>query len=182
MSRRELGELRSVSDKERLHKQRLRLFLDHHGEGSGEFLRSGDEQRLQAHAHGVGGSLRLIEEGARVGIVAGAEKGDPGETRQKFPAQLQPLARQIGRVGRDSGEVPPPGRERLATSPVAYGFETDMPIGMVAVAFLAAWAAGVAEATIMSTSRRTRSAASAAARSLRCSAEWYSTWMLTPST
>jgi hypothetical protein len=121
------------------------LFLDHSGEGGVEFPRSRHEQRLPAHADRVGGRLCLVEEGARVGIVGGAEKGDPGKTRAKFPEQLQSLARQIGAVA----ETPvrfPPGRARLATSPVANGSATDMTIGMVAVAFLAAWAAGVATA------------------------------------
>ena len=61
--------------------------------------------------------------------------------------------------------------------PVAKGSDTEMTIGIDVVACLAAWAAGVATATMMSTSRRTRSAARVAARSLRCSAEWYSTYM-----
>ena len=51
------------------------MFLDHSCEGGVEFLRSRHEQRLQAHADRVGGCLRPLQEGARVGIVGGAEKG-----------------------------------------------------------------------------------------------------------
>jgi hypothetical protein len=56
----------------------------------------------------------------------------------------------------------PPGRARLATSPLPTGSATNvMTMGMMVVASLAAWAAGVDEVTMTSTLSRTRSAAKA---------------------
>ena len=60
----------------------------------------------------------------------------------------------------------PPGRARLATKPAPTGSPAFViTIGMVVVAFLAANTAGAPEATIRSTLRRTRSAASSGRRS-----------------
>jgi len=60
----------------------------------------------------------------------------------------------------------PPGRARLVTSPVATGSITPaMTIGMVAVACFAAWIAGGAYVTMMSTFRRTSSVARPGRRS-----------------
>src|SRR5689334_2554703 len=62
----------------------------------------------------------------------------------------------------------PPGRARLATKPVATGAPAGaMTMGIVPVASLAAWTAGVKIATITSTFDRTSSTARAFARSLR---------------
>jgi len=69
----------------------------------------------------------------------------------------------------------PPGRPRLATSPNPTGSRTvPMTMGIVAVAFLAARAAGVAGAHITSIWSRTSSAARAGSRPYRPSAERYS--------
>ena len=69
----------------------------------------------------------------------------------------------------------PPGRARLATKPAPTGSPAlVITIGMVVVALLAANAAGVPEATIRSTLRRTKSAASSGRRSGFCSANRYS--------
>jgi len=54
----------------------------------------------------------------------------------------------------------PPGRARLATTPVAIGsMAATNTIGIVRVAFLAAGTGGVPDATITSTLRPTSSAA-----------------------
>ena len=56
----------------------------------------------------------------------------------------------------------PPGRARLATRPLPTGSAANVTtMGMVVVARLAAWAAGVDEVTITSTLSRTSSAAKA---------------------
>ena len=76
----------------------------------------------------------------------------------------------------------PPGRARLATKPAPTGSpEFAITMGMVVVAFFAANAGGVAETTIRSTLRRTRSAASSGRRSGFCSANRYSMVMFFPS-
>ena len=60
----------------------------------------------------------------------------------------------------------PPGRARLATSPVPTGSPSGiMTIGTVRVAFFAAWAAGVVVTTMMSAFSRKQSAASEGNRS-----------------
>ena len=77
----------------------------------------------------------------------------------------------------------PPGRLRLATSPVSTGsLGKIMTIGMLLVAFFAASAADPAGATITSTLRRTRSAASSGNRSTFPSAHRYSMTRFCPST
>ncbi len=75
----------------------------------------------------------------------------------------------------------PPGRARLATSPVLTGSTLVMTIGMVVVAFMAATVDGlVPVATMMSTPSRTRSAARAGNRSIWPSAKRYSMATLSP--
>ena len=76
----------------------------------------------------------------------------------------------------------PPGRARLATKPAPTGSPAFViTMGMVVVAFFAANAGGVAETTIRSTLRRTRSAASSGRRSFFCSANRYSMVKFFPS-
>src|SRR5262245_34062066 len=75
----------------------------------------------------------------------------------------------------------PPGRARLATKPSPTGSATlVITMGMVLVAF-AADGVGPPEATIKSTFRRTRSAASSGSRSSFCSANRYSMVIFFPS-
>ena len=77
----------------------------------------------------------------------------------------------------------PPGRARLATSPLPTGSPTlTMTIGIVPVACLAATTFCAAGATMTSTLRRTRSAASAGSLSYRPSDERCSIRMFRPST
>jgi hypothetical protein len=78
----------------------------------------------------------------------------------------------------------PPGRARLATSPVSTGSAAmpPMTIGIVLVACLAAKLAGVPEARMSCTFMATSSAASAGSRSLRSSEKRYSITMFWPST
>lgn len=77
----------------------------------------------------------------------------------------------------------PPGRARLATSPVTTGSELLIDtMGIVVVAFLAAWLAGVRVATMMSTGSRTKSPASSGSRSNLPSAHRYSMTRFWPST
>lgn len=77
----------------------------------------------------------------------------------------------------------PPGRARLATSPVSIGAAlTAMTIGIVLVASFAAWAAEVASVTSRSTLSRTSSAASATNHSGFPAAKRYSRMMFFPST
>jgi hypothetical protein len=65
----------------------------------------------------------------------------------------------------------PPGRARPATSPFSIGLSKPIPtIGSVPVAFLAANAAGVGDATMASTFRRTSSSARRGSASYRPSA------------
>ena len=78
----------------------------------------------------------------------------------------------------------PPGRARLATSPVSTGL-AEMPpmtMGIVLVACLAAKLAGVPDATMSSTFKVTSSAASSGSRSLRSFEKRYSMTMFWPST
>ena len=77
----------------------------------------------------------------------------------------------------------PPGLARLATSPVATGSPVPvMTMGIVPVSCLAAPTATVLDVTMMSTLRRTRSAARSRRRSSRPSAYRYSMTMFFPST
>jgi len=78
----------------------------------------------------------------------------------------------------------PPGRARLAMSPVATGSAAmpPMTIGIVLVASLAAKLAGVPEARMRRTFMATSSAASVGSRSLRSSEKRYSMTMFWPST
>jgi hypothetical protein len=77
----------------------------------------------------------------------------------------------------------PPGRARLATSPLPIGSATNpMTMGIVVVACWAARAAGVVEAKITSTLRRTSSAASSGSRSYFPSADRTSMARFWPST
>jgi hypothetical protein len=77
----------------------------------------------------------------------------------------------------------PPGRAKLATSPVPTGSAADgMTMGIVLVAFFAAWITGVAPATMRATFRRTNSSANAGRRSMLPAAQRYSIEMLCPST
>ena len=76
----------------------------------------------------------------------------------------------------------PPGRARLATSPVPTASPTpDMTTGIVVVAFLTACAASVLAVTITSGFMPTNSAASPASRSVLPSAHRYSTTIFCPS-
>ena len=76
----------------------------------------------------------------------------------------------------------PPGRARLATKPAPTGSPLlAITIGIVAVAFLAANAGGGPVATIRSTLRRIRSAASSGRRSGLLSAKRYSMRIFFPS-
>ena len=76
----------------------------------------------------------------------------------------------------------PPGRARLATRPAPTGSGTFViTMGMVVVALFAANAGGVDVATIISTLRRTKSAASSGRRSSFCSANRYSMVRFFPS-
>ena len=76
----------------------------------------------------------------------------------------------------------PPGRARLAIRPAPTGStENVITMGMVLVAFFAANGVGAPEATIRSTLRRTRSAASSGSRSGFCSANRYSKAIFFPS-
>ena len=76
----------------------------------------------------------------------------------------------------------PPGRARLATRPSPTGSAAfAITMGMVVVAFFAANAGGPPVATIRSTLRRTRSAASSGRRSSFCSANRYSMVIFFPS-
>src|SRR5204863_3122292 len=64
------------------------------------------------------------------------------------------------RLKSDSPVMLPPGRARLATSPVPTGSAAfPMTIGITLVALLAAWSAGAPTATKISTARRTSSVA-----------------------
>ena len=55
---------------------------------------------------------------------------------------------------KDTPVMLPPGRDKLATKPTPTGSAApNMTMGVVLVAFFAAWTAGVAEATIRSTFR-----------------------------
>src|SRR5213595_2696236 len=77
----------------------------------------------------------------------------------------------------------PPGRLRLATSPISTGsLGKIMTMGMLLVAFFAASAADPAGATITSTLRRTNSAARSGSRSTFPSAHRYSMMRFWPST
>ena len=78
----------------------------------------------------------------------------------------------------------PPGRARLAMSPVATGSAAmpPMTIGIVLVASLAAKLAGVPDATMSWTFMAMSSAASAGSLSLRSSEKRYSMARFWPST
>ena len=77
----------------------------------------------------------------------------------------------------------PPGRGRLATSPVAMGSPVSaMTIGISRVACCAARAVGVNQATMTSTLRRTSSAANSGSRFTCPSADRNSNRMFCPST
>src|SRR5439155_22869669 len=83
----------------------------------------------------------------------------------------------------DSPVIFPPGRERLATSPLPTGSLTlEKTTGIVLLAPLAARAAGVEPVTITSTFRRTSSAARSGRRSSSRSAHRYSIMRFLPST
>jgi hypothetical protein len=82
---------------------------------------------------------------------------------------------------RQSGDIPP-GRARLAMSPCWTGLSKPIPtMGIVCVAFLAASAAGVGEATMTSTLSPVNSFASSGSASARPSAYRYSIMMFWPS-
>ncbi len=77
----------------------------------------------------------------------------------------------------------PPGRARLAMRPVPTGSSlSTITMGIVVVACLAAWIAGVPFATITSTGSRTSSAARAGSRSYRRFAHRQSRRRFRPST
>jgi hypothetical protein len=77
----------------------------------------------------------------------------------------------------------PPGLARLLTNPLPTGSPTaSMTIGIVFVAFRAARAAGVAEAAMTSTFRRTKSVARLGSRSTIPSADRWSMMRFCPST
>ena len=89
----------------------------------------------------------------------------------------------IAEVRKDVPVTLPPGRARLATSPLPTGSPTlTMTIGIVRVACMAATTFCAAGATMMSTLRRTRSAARAGSLSYRPSDDRYSIRMFRPST
>src|SRR5215831_10190046 len=82
----------------------------------------------------------------------------------------------------DSPLTLPPGRARLATKPAPTGSgKLVITMGMVLLAPFATNGVGPPEATIRSTLRRTRSAASSGSRSSFCSANRYSMVMFFPS-
>ena len=91
-----------------------------------------------------------------VALVSTAARLSDGMMSRSTPRILVPASEVVA-------EVPltlPPGRAKLATSPLATGSPAPiMTIGMSLVACLAATAAGVRYATIRSTLRRTSSAA-----------------------
>src|SRR5262249_1881760 len=107
-----------------------------------------------------------------------ATRRSPGTSSRSRSSRLP--ARSVDRT--DSPVTLPPGRARLATSPLPTGSPaTENTIGIVAVACFAATISGVPEVTIISTLRRANSAAISAARSLRPSIQRYSITTVRPS-
>ncbi len=101
-----------------------------------------------------------------------------GRTSRKSSSRLP--ARSVAWF--DSPVTLPPGRDRLATRPVATGSPaTAKTIGMTDVACLAARITAVPDVTMRSTLRRMNSAAISAARSVRPSAQRYSIAIVRPS-
>ena len=103
---------------------------------------------------------RLGERIDRIGERRDAFRADGSTSRMS--SMLLPAS---SAVAADSPVMLPPGRARLAISPVPSGSPAGaITIGISVVARLAACTAGVSEATIMSTLRSTSSAASCGSR------------------
>src|SRR3989440_9215896 len=157
------------------------VFL-HRGESGLEFLAAVDPDSIDRGSGRFAAKLDLFEERFEEGI---------GRVRQSRHAARR---WQISRVS--STHLPansavteakpvtfPPGRGRLATSPVPIGSPVSaMTIGISCVACLAARAVGVNQVTITSTLRRTSSAANSGSRSRCPSADRNSNRMFCPST
>jgi hypothetical protein len=118
-----------------------------------------------------------------------AEGGVPSErtaTREIFGRSSRSSSTRLATSSVESDVTPvtlPPGRPRLSTSPSFTGSApVAMTMGIVAVAFLAAWADSLPPVTRTSTRSRTNSAAKPGSRSLRPCAQRASKRMLRPST
>ena len=101
-------------------------------------------QDMEFQPEGTGRRLQSLHE--RLSKSAGRvdEHGNGGRRRQQFVQQLQPLLPLRLRFKLVTPVRLPPGRFRLATSPILTGSAaTAKTIGMVAVAALAAIAEGV---------------------------------------
>ena len=107
-----------------------------------------------------------------------ATRRSPGTSSRSRSSRLP--ARSVDRT--DSPVTLPPGRARLATSPLPTGSPAAVnTIGIAVVTCFAAVISGVPEVTIISTLRRANSAAISAARSLRPSVQRYSIATVRPS-
>src|SRR5262249_25826786 len=132
-------------------------------------------------AERAGRRLNLVHLQCGNGITDIRQAGQPAETGDDLAQEFESLASKIG-VRADRPVTLPPGRARLAIRPVPTGSPiTAETIGMTPVACFAAMTGGVAYVTMTSTLSRTNSAAISARRSLRPSAQRYSTATVRPS-
>ncbi len=155
-----------------LHHDGIRPLFVHGGKRRGELLLAADHDCLDCNAQGAAALLDLFNE--RPGEWIGRDW--PRRPRAAWTAA--PRGRVRGFLLPSSAAAPdnpvmlPPGRARLEMRPVPSGSPAGaMTIGISDVACLAAMTAGVCDATMMSTLRRTSSSANARRRSGLPSAE-----------
>ena len=115
-------------------------------------------------------------------IVRITEKGKAGDLGNGLLQQFETLANQLRGIGRNPVALPP-GRARLATSPLAIGLPPHVKTtGIVAVDFLATRAEFESVAKRISTLRRTSSSANSCNRPGFLSSYLKSMLMFFPST
>src|SRR5499427_2795714 len=151
--------------------QRVRAFPSRSFECGVEVVRGSHLQGLNFYPQCPTRGLRFLEHerGIRIGrIQSTATRASRGTTSFSNSSRFPPKSGAM----RFIPVTLPPGRARLATSPLPNGSPAAvMTIGMVEVACLAASGARVPAAAITSTLRRTRSVASSGSRSSRFSAK-----------
>src|SRR5262249_26495811 len=144
----------------------------HRRECAVELVRTSSLQELKPHSQRPGRDVHFSYRELVIRIVRVREDGHMADLGDSLLEQLQLFGEDSRPAVPDTPVTFPPGRARLAMSPVPTGSRTKiMTRGIVSVAFLAAVApCAPADATIRSTLSRTSSAARSGSRSTRPSA------------
>ena len=153
------------------HDECSHTLFGHRRECAVELVRTSSLQELKLHSQRPGRDVHFSDRELVVRIGRVREDGHTADLGDGFLEQLQLFGDGFQAGVAEPPVTFPPGRARLAMSPVPTGSRTAiMTMGIVSVAFLAAVTPCVPNDTMRSTLSRTSSAARSGSRSTRPSA------------